>query len=192
MNKESTVSFRVMAMALCCLGGVAVPTARAGFEGLPEQSPQVVSRAEDVPAAVMRMRGAILATAASGDIEQMQVVLEMNELRPLIDGQNAPDQIARWKRASVDGTGRDVLALLAEVLEGPPARLRHERGDSYVWPHFADLPLQWLAPGQVVELYRLVPPNEAAAMLKTGRYSHYRLVIGGDGTWHSFARRDAD
>ena len=39
-----------------------------------------------------------------------------------------------------------------------------------------------------VELLRLVPPAAAKDMRSAGKYTHWRIVIGADGTWHSFRR----
>ena len=38
---------------------------------------------------------------------------------------------------------------------------------------------------EIIRLYRLAPSQEISAMLKGRRYTHYRLVVGEDGTWHS-------
>jgi len=43
-----------------------------------------------------------------------------------------------------------------------------------------------LTPAQEVEFYRVVPPELAAAMKKSGKYSYYRLGISPTGVWHYF------
>jgi len=47
-----------------------------------------------------------------------------------------------------------------------------------------------LNPGQLVELYRIVPAEVVAEMRSKKRWTWYRVVIGADGTWHSFTRHD--
>ncbi len=57
-----------------------------------------------------------------------------------------------------------------------------------MWPYFAEVALDKLSPAQEVELLRLVPPAAVKDMRAAGKYSHWRIVIGADGTWHSFRR----
>jgi len=64
-----------------------------------------------------------------------------------------------------------------------------ENNRIYIWPYFAEVPLAKLTPAQEVELLRLVPPAAVKAMRAAGRYTHWRLAIGADGTWHSFRRQ---
>jgi hypothetical protein len=39
-----------------------------------------------------------------------------------------------------------------------------------------------------VELLRLVPASAAREMKEKGKYTHWRLVIGADGTWHALRK----
>ena len=83
-----------------------------------------------------------------------------------------------------------MLAALAEILDAGyvalPLGRDLENNRIYVWPYFAEVPLQKLTPAQQVELLRLVPPAAAKEMLQTGKYTYWRLAIGADGTWHHF------
>jgi hypothetical protein len=63
-----------------------------------------------------------------------------------------------------------------------------ENNRLYVWPYFAEVPLDKLSPAQEVELLRLVSPAALKDMRSSGKYTHWRIVIGADGTWHSFRR----
>jgi hypothetical protein len=175
------------------LGLVAVLLLAAGVTASPSAgetaAPVLVARPSELPAPVQRMREAILAAVASGDIDLLREALEINELMPLVDGDKAADPIAWWKQHSADGTGRDVLALLGDLLALPPARVRRgDGGDNFLWPYLAATPPASLSPAQVVDLYRIAPAGEVAAMLAQNRYRWYRLIIGGDGTWHSLDR----
>jgi len=65
-----------------------------------------------------------------------------------------------------------------------------ENNRVYVWPYFAELSLRSLSPAQEVELLRLVPPAAAREMKAKSKYSHWRLAIGADGSWHAFRKSD--
>jgi hypothetical protein len=148
--------------------------------------------ASRLPAQVAEMRDAILAAVTLGDIEELRTPLEWNELPPDVSGTPVDDPIAHWKAISADGAGREVLAALAEILAMPPAvepgGRDIENNRLFVWPYLAERPLGLLTPAEEVDLYRLVPPDEARTMKQSGRYTWWRLVIGADGTWHALRR----
>ncbi len=143
-----------------------------------------------LPQPVQEMRDAILTAVRSGDIEDLRVALEWNELKPHVADEPVDDPIAYWKEISGDGEGREILAVLAEVLDCGPAALPIgkdiENNLVYVWPALAETDLSKLTPQQEVALYRLVDPAEAKAMRETRRWQWWRLAIGADGTWHTF------
>jgi hypothetical protein len=142
-----------------------------------------------LPERVREMREAILAAARTGRIEAMRGPLEWNELKPEVADNQPADPIAHWRAVSGDGEGREVLAALIGVLETPAAVLEPGgRGERYVWPAFAEMALDMLEPPAEVALYRLVSPAEAKAMREARRWTSWRLVIGKDGTWHSFRK----
>jgi hypothetical protein len=90
-------------------------------------------------------------------------------------------------------TGRaEILAVLAEILSLEPARLPvgkdPENNAVYVWPYLAERPLDKLAPGEEVDLLRLMPHAAAKAMREKKKWTWWRLSIGADGTWHSFRK----
>ena len=157
---------------------VPVPDVRYGSEGL--------------PAPVEDMREAISSAVRSGRIEELRHAWELNELKPDLGVAAVADPIAHWKQISGDGEGREVLAALAQILDAGyvvlPLGPDLENNRLYVWPYFAEFPLDRLNPAQEVELLRLVPPAAAKDMRSAGKYAHWRIVIGADGTWHSFRR----
>jgi len=136
------------------------------------------------------MRESILAAVRSGDIEDLRTALEWNELKPHVADEPVDDAIAYWKRISGDGEGREILAILAEILDCPPAVLPIgkdiENNRVFVWPAVAEADLAKLTPPQEVALYRLVRPDAVKAMREAKRWTWWRLAIGADGTWHSF------
>jgi hypothetical protein len=148
--------------------------------------------ADALPDQVQEMREAILAAVKSGRIEELRYAWELNELKPDLGGPPVADPIAHFKQVSHDGEGREILAALGEVLESGyvvlPLGPDVENNRIFVWPYFAEVPLDKLTPGQEVELLRLVPPAAAKAMRSAGRYTYWRIAIGADGTWHSFRR----
>jgi hypothetical protein len=156
------------------------------------EAPQVAATdPEALPERVRAMHAAILEAARSGDIEAMRPVLESNELMPQVSFGGADDPIAFWKEVSGDYEGREILAVLVNILQMPYARARTGTPDEmYVWPYLAEADLEKLTPPQEVDLYRLVKPLEAKAMREFGGYIGYRLGIGADGTWHYFLAGD--
>jgi hypothetical protein len=155
-------------------------------------APDVRYGSEGLPAPVEDMREAILSAVRSGRIEELRHAWELNELKPELGVASVGDAIAHWKQISGDGEGREILAALAEILDAGyvvlPLGRDLENNRLYVWPYFAEVPLDKLSPVQEVELLRLVPPAVAKEMRTAGKYTHWRIVIGADGTWHSFRR----
>jgi hypothetical protein len=159
-----------------------------GATEVPSQSagPQVLYDFNALPDPVKRMLTQIAGAAESGNIEAMRPVFESNELKPMVSASFVDDPIAFWKKASADGTGRDVLAAMLNVLSSGYVRMGQGKDEIFVWPYFAETDLAKLTPAQEVELYRIVPPEIALAMKKSGKYSYYRLGVSPSGVWHYF------
>jgi len=139
-----------------------------------------------LPDPVKHMLMAIAGAAESGNIEAMRPVFESNELKPMVSASFVDDPIAFWKKASADGTGRDLLAAMLNVLSSGYVRKGQGKDEIFVWPYFAETDLAKLTPAQEVELYRIVPPELALAMKKSGKYSYYRLGVSPSGVWQYF------
>jgi hypothetical protein len=158
--------------------GKAIPTIGQGSSGLPQ--------------AVAEMRDAIIAAARAGSLEELLIPIQWNELPPDFGDHSVKDTLANWKKQSPDGSGHEWLALLINLLESPYAVVRQgrdvENSKIYIWPAFAELPLEKLPPNLNVELHRIVSAREAARMRQNG-YDGYALAIGADGTWHAFKKR---
>ena len=149
-------------------------------------APQVLYDFNALPDPVKRMLTSIAGAAESGNIEAMRTVFESNELKPMVTTSFVDDPIAFWKKASADGTGRDVLAAMLNVLSSGYVRMGKGKDEIFVWPYFAESDLAKLTPAQEVELYRIVPPELALAMKKSGKYSYYRLGVSPTGVWQYF------
>ncbi len=151
-----------------------------------DQAPKALYDFNALPDPVKRMLEQIAAAAQSGEIENMRPVFESNELKPMVATAYVDDPIALWKKVSADGSGRDVLAAMLDVVSSGYVRMGQGDQEMYVWPYFAETGLSGLSPSQEVELYRIVPPSLAVAMKRSGKYSYYRLGIAPNGVWHYF------
>jgi hypothetical protein len=159
----------------------------------PPAAPEVRYSTDRLPAPVQDLREAILSAVRAGQIQELRYAWDLNELKPDLDVVPAGgDPIAHWKRISGDGEGREVLAALGEILDSGyvvlPLGRDLENNGVYVWPYFAEVALDKLTPAQEVELLRLVSPSALNDMRAAGKYTHWRIAIGADGTWHSFRR----
>ncbi len=208
MTQGGRRTFRVVGLFLLaqctlvhCLGWVSPALSQAAKpksgspkkqQPAPAPTPEVRYGTEGLPAPVEDMREAILGAVRSGRIEELRHAWELNELKPDLGVASVGDPVAHWKEISGDGEGREVLAALAQILDAGyvvlPLGPDVENNRLYVWPYFAEVPLDKLSPGQEVELLRLVPPATAKDMRSAGKYSHWRIIIGADGTWHTFRR----
>ncbi len=140
-----------------------------------------------LPPEVQRMRQAILKAATSGDIEELRTPIDMNELPPVFAKERVPDPISYLKSASADGAGREMLAILYNLLTtGYAIKNAGTKDEMIVWPYHAAIPLAGLSPSQEVEIYRFLPPARVKEMAAAGKYSYYSVGIGHDGVWHSF------
>lgn len=141
----------------------------------------------DLPALTRTMQQNLQEAASEGDLEEVRDLFETNELTPVLTDEHIADPITYWKDQSADGTARDTLATLAEIFALPAVKIK--TGD-YIWPYLSQIPLKDLTPHQQIDLFRLVGPKQAIAMLKSGKYSYYEAQIGKDGTWHHFKKID--
>jgi len=164
----------------------AQPKPSAAPQGAP--APVVLYDFDALPDPIKNTLQHIVEAAQGGDIDAMLPVLQENELPPMLAAAAVSDPIAFWKKASVDGEGRDVLAAMLNVFSSGFVRTGKGKDAMYVWPYFAEIDLTKLTPAQQVELYRIVPPAQALEMEKAGKYTYYRAGLGSDGVWHYFLR----
>jgi hypothetical protein len=151
-------------------------------------APGVLYDFNALPDPVKRTLTQIAGAAESGNIEAMRTVFESNELKPMVAESFVDDPIAFWKKQSADGTGRDVLAAMLNVLASGYVRVKDGRDEIFLWPYFASVDLKTLTPAQEVELYRIAPLGLAIAMKQSGIYTYYRLGISPTGVWQYFLR----
>ncbi len=140
---------------------------------------------EKLPELTLQMKEDLTEAASSGDLEEVRDLFESNELAPVLTNEHISDPLDYWKKVSVDGSARDIMAAIAEVISLPP--VKNKNGD-FIWPYLAKVPLKKLNKQQQIDLFRLVGPKQASKMLETGIYTYYEAKIGKDGTWHYFKR----
>ena len=164
-----------------------LPEAPAATETPPQPGPDVHYGSAELPAGVARMREALMEAARSGDIEALRPVLEQNEMPPSLGGDPGGDPIAFLRGQSGDPEGREILALLLEILEAGWVHVDAGGAqEMYIWPYFDQWPLDGLSPAQEVELYRILTAVDVEEMRRYGRYIFFRVGIGPDGTLHYF------
>jgi len=181
----ASLSVQIGDTASSPVGSESAAAATGAIEA-PSQTPKVLYDFNALPDPVKRMLEQIAVAAQSGEIENMLPVFESNELKPMVTTAYVEDPIAFWKKASADGTGRDVLAAMLNAMASGYVRVGQGQDEIYVWPYFAETDLTKLTPAQEVELYRIVPPALALPMKKAGKYSYYRLGISPTGVWQYF------
>lgn len=147
---------------------------------------------EGITPAAADMRAAILDAVHSGRIEDLQQAVELNEIRPVFGNGDRDSSLSAMRKASSDGSGRDVLEALGRILQSEwiavPLGRDIENNRVYVWPRFAETGVIGLDMDEIAELARIVPVGTLAPMLENGRYDGWRIGIAADGTWH-FLRR---
>ncbi len=200
----SRTSFSIIRLIIVLISGAVLVHATSG-EGVAQGAkakksaePAIVTKSKspgtELPASVAEMRDGILVAVKSGRIEDLQVPIAWNELPPAFAAEPTPDPIAYFKKQSGDGEGREILAVLAAILEAGhaiiPVGKDVENSHLFVWPRFAELPLDKLTPEDEVQLYRLITPAMLKSMREKKKWTWYRLAIGADGTWHSFSKAE--
>jgi len=157
----------------------------------PAQAKPMMAR-EPLPTGVVEMLDGIRAAIKSGRIEDLRPAIAWNELPPVFAAARIDDPILFLKQQSADGEGREMLAILAAIIDAGHAVLPVgrdlENNRLYVWPRFAEMELDKLSREDEVQLYRLLKPAEVKVMREKRKWTWYRLAIGADGTWHSFQK----
>lgn len=151
-------------------------------------APEVFYDADALPTPVRRLREQILDAATSGDPERLRPIIEANGEPPAFSYNDiGDDPIAYLRSLSNDPEGREILAVLAEMLEAGFVHVGEGTADEmYVWPYFAHYPVQLLTGPQIVELLKIVYPGDYEDMKVYGTYLSYRIGLAPDGTWRYF------
>ncbi len=152
-----------------------------------EPLPTVEYDLSKLPVPVARLREQIIEAAATGDPEKLRPIIVANGEPPQFSFDKIGDPIAFLKSSSGDEGGREILAILTEVLEAGYVHVdAGTPNETYVWPYFAYYPVDKLTPPQLVELFKLVYAGDYEDMKAYGNYIYYRAGISPDGTWKFF------
>lgn len=141
-----------------------------------------------LPEPVQRMRQMLVDVAVSGDIEKMRALVGTGARAPLLSlSEETPDPIVYLKSQAGDEAGREILAIMEEVLNAGYVHLNAGTPEElYVWPYFFGMPLDKLTPRQTVELFKIITGGEYEEMSQIGSYVFYRLGITPNGEWAFF------
>ena len=157
----------------------------------PTEIPVVEYDLTKLPKPVARLREQIIEAATSGDPEKLRAIIDANGEPPVFGPSDTGDPIGYLKLQSGDEGGREILAILIEVLDAGYVHVDVGTPDEmYVWPYFARYPLDKLTPPQLVELFKLVFAGDYQDMLADGVYSYFSAGITPDGTWRYFQSGD--
>ena len=159
-------------------------------EDVPE-IPEIHYGEDGLPGTVRQMRRDILEAAKAVDFDRLRLILDANEPSPTLSFGETGDPIEFLKQSSGDPEGLEILAILIEVLQaGWVHKNPGEPEEMFVWPYFAEMPLDQLSDSQKVELFKIVSVADLQEMEIFGTYIFYRLGIGLDGTWYFFVTGD--
>jgi hypothetical protein len=153
--------------------------------------PQVSYGDADLPPPVKELRQKLLAAIKTGELESLRPIITANGVTPELSGGDSDDPIATLKLLAGDPKGREILAIMEDVLEAGYVHVDvGTPQEAYVWPYFARFPLDKLSGPQMVELFRLITAGDFQEMQDKGVYSFFRLGIGPDGKWQFFEDGD--
>jgi hypothetical protein len=144
-----------------------------------------------LPAPVRRLREQIIEAASTGDIEKLKPILDANGEPPAFGYTEADDPLTYLKSQAGDPDGREILAILLEVIEAGYVHVDvGTTEEMYIWPYFARYPLDKLNGPQMVELFKILTAGDYEDMKAYGTYLFYRVGITPNGVWKYFISGD--
>jgi hypothetical protein len=156
-----------------------------------EPLPTIEYDVDKLPVPVKRLREQIIAAASSGDFDKLKPIIDANGEPPQFGFTEADDPLSYLKAQSGDPEGREILAILLEVIQAGYVHVDVGTTDEmYVWPYFARYPLDKLSGPQMVELFKILTAGDYEDMKAYGTYLFYRLGITPNGEWRYFISGD--
>lgn len=153
--------------------------------------PAVEYDVSKLPPPVRRLRDQLIEAAKTGDIENLRPIFEANQELPLISFDAVDDPIDQLKSLAGDPEGREILAILIEVLDAGFVHVDIDTPEEmFIWPYFARYPLDDLNGRQMVELFKLLTAGDFEDMKIFGAYIFYRVGIAPNGVWKYFVAGD--
>ncbi len=185
----------VSATALAAIAGTGTQAGASGSAPNPMEAvpplPTILRAESDMPEPVRETRRKLIEAAKSGDIEQLRALMKAQSQPPAVALGDPGDPIEYLKALAADSAGREILAILLEVLQsGFVHSGQGTPDDMYVWPYFAQYPLDALTPQQLVELFTLLTAADYEDMKSYGSYTFFRVGIAPDGRWLFFLAGD--
>jgi len=157
----------------------------------PAGYPPILRKDSDMPEPVRKTWTALRDAARKGDIEALQPLIDAQPSPPTFAFDEIDQPILYLKSLSGDPEGREILAILLEVLESGFVLADPDTPEAmYLWPYFARYPLEQLTPEQMVEMFTLLTAGDYQDMLSYGAYIFFRVGISPDGAWHFFVAGD--
>lgn len=157
----------------------------------PSNADRIGRSPDQLPDPVRETWQSLVNAARSGNIHALTPLIAAQPKPPTFTFGDIEDPIAHLKSLSGDPEGREILAILLEVLEIGFVRVEAgTENEMYLWPYFADVPLERLTPEQVVEMFTILTAGDYQDMLSYGAYIFFRVGISPDGTWHFFVAGD--
>jgi hypothetical protein len=168
-----------------------IPSDSDGPDVATQQLPTIEYDVDKLPVPVKRLREQIITAALTGDIDKLKPIIEANGDPPQFGFTEAEDPLAYLKAQSGDAEGREILAILLEVLQAGYVHVDVGTTDEmYVWPYFARYPLDKLDGPQMVELFKIITAGDYEDMRPLGTYLFYRAGITPTGVWKYFVAGD--
>jgi hypothetical protein len=169
----------------------AVAQESAPAESVDETLPTILRSEADMPPPVLATRQKLIDAAKSGDLEMLRALMMEQPEPPAVSLGDPGDPIEYLKALSADADGREILAILLEVMESGFSHVAEGTDEElYVWPYFAEYPLEALTPPQLVELFTLLTAADYEDMKSYGSYTFFRVGISPDGRWRFFLAGD--
>lgn len=166
-------------------------TSGSAGSGEAEGLPAIYRSEADLPEPVRVMRRQLMDVARAGDIEGLRTLMAAQPEPPAVAFSDPGDPIDYLKALATDAEGREILAILLEVLESGFVRVQPGAPDElYVWPYFAQFPPESLTPPQLVELFTLLTASDYEEMRSYGAYTFFRVGIAPSGRWLFFLAGD--
>lgn len=145
-----------------------------------------------LPETVRRARDELLAAAKSGDVEALRPIIKRQTNMPVLSFGAVLDPILFLRDSSNDGEGRELMAIMIELLEAPYAITPAENGEPeiYVWPAYASNDLVNLSPKELIDVYKIVSHQDLEEMQLYGGWYFFRVGIDANGEWRYFVAGD--
>ena len=110
-----------------------------------EPLPTILRSESDLPEPVRAMRQKLIDAARTGDIEALRGLMKEQPEQPAVALGDPGDPIEYLKQLAADAEGREILAILVEVLNAGFVHVGAGTPDeAFVWPYFANYPIDAL------------------------------------------------